>query len=81
MLRIRSHILYIPTNRIELPPLLMHNVRHVPKQFIQLANTLLDIPNLRLPLHNQRVLEIDFILRRQTELVLLLDLRLLLLLL
>ena len=70
MLRIRRHILHIPTNRVQLGPLLVHNVRHVPEQLIQLPDALLDIPNLRLPLHDQRVLEIDFVLRGETELVL-----------
>ena len=72
MLRIRRHILHVATNRVELAPLLVHNVRHVPEELVQLADALLNVPNLRFPLHDQRLLEIDFVLRGETELVLLL---------
>ena len=53
MLRVRSHILYIPTDRIKLPALLMHNVRHVSEQLIQLPNALLNISYFRFPLYDQ----------------------------
>jgi hypothetical protein len=35
---------------------------HVPKELIKLTNTLLDIPDLRFPLNDQRVLEVNFVL-------------------
>ena len=64
VLRIHCHILYVPAYRIELPSLLMHNMRHIPEQLVQLSDALLNIPDLRFPLHDQRVLEIYFVLRR-----------------
>jgi len=79
MLRIRSHILHVPTYRIELSSLFVHDMRHISKQLIELSNALLDIPYLRFPLHNQGLLEVNFILRRQSQLILFLQLRLLLL--
>jgi hypothetical protein len=45
-------------------------VCYISEQFIQLGDTLLDIPNLRLPLNDQRILEIDFVLRSQSQLLL-----------
>ena len=62
MLRVRSHILHIPAYRIQLSSLLMHNMRHISEQFIQLSNALLDVSDFRLSLDNQRFLEIDFVL-------------------
>ena len=53
MLRVRSHILHISTYRIQLPPLFMHNMRHVPEKLVQLSDTLLDIPYFRLSFYNE----------------------------
>jgi len=50
---IRSHILYIPTYRIQLASLLMHNMRHISKQLIQLSNALLNISYLGFSLYDQ----------------------------
>lgn len=47
-------------------------MRHIPKQLIQLANALLDIPDLSFAFDNQRVLKVDFVLGGEAELFLLL---------
>lgn len=54
--------LNVVRNMIEHAALLMHHMRHVPKQLVQLADRLLDVPDLRLALDDQRFLEIDFVL-------------------
>ena len=46
---------------------------HIPKQLIQLPNTLLNIPDLALALDNEGFLEIDLVLRGETELLFLLE--------
>jgi hypothetical protein len=51
-------------------------MRHISEQLVQFTHALLDIPDLCLSLDNQRVLEVDFILRRQTQLLLRLRLQL-----
>lgn len=70
--RIRINPLHILRNDIQLLSLLMHHVRHVPEQLVQLAHRLLDVPDLRLALDDQRLLEVDFVLRREAQLLLLL---------
>ena len=55
-------------------------MRHVSEQLVQLADTGLDIPDLGLPLDNQRFLKVDLVLRSEVQLFLLLPLELLLLL-
>ena len=60
---VRSHILHIPCDRIQLSTLLMYNMRNISKKLIQLSNTLLNIPYFRLSFNYKRVLEIDFVLR------------------
>lgn len=52
MSRIHGYILYIAVNRIQLRALLMHDMRNVPKQLVQLPYTRLDVPDLGLSLHN-----------------------------
>ena len=63
MPRIRSHVLHIACDRIQLSTLLMYNMRYISEQLIQLSNTLLNIPYLRLSFYYKGVLEVDFILR------------------
>lgn len=77
---IPRHVLHVPTDRIQLRALLVHNMRHVAEQLVQLADTGLDIPDLSLSLDDQRFLKIDLVLRSEVELFLLLLLELLLLL-
>lgn len=62
MSRIHGHILHVAVDRIKLRALLMHNVRNVPEELVQLPNTRFDIPDLGLPLYNQRLLEIHLVL-------------------
>ena len=62
MSRIHGHILHVAINRIKLRALLMHNMRNVPEELVQLPNTRLDISDLGLPLDNQRFLEIHLVL-------------------
>lgn len=64
MLRIRSHILYIPTDGIQLPSLFMHDMCHISEQLVQLSDTLFNIPYFRFSFDDQRFLEVDFVLRR-----------------
>lgn len=45
-------------------------MRDVPEQLVQLAHALLDVADLGLALDDQRVLEVDLVLRGQAELVL-----------
>lgn len=68
--RIRPRIIYIRRNRIELVALLAHDMCHVAEELVQLAHALLDIADLRLPLHDQRVLEVHLVLRGEPQLLL-----------
>jgi hypothetical protein len=47
-------------------------VGDVAEQLVELRDGLLDVPNLRLALDDERLLEVDFILRREPQLLLLL---------
>lgn len=60
--RIPPHILHIGIDGIQLIPLLSNNMRHVSEQLVQLADTLLDVPDLGFPFYDEGFLEIDFIL-------------------
>lgn len=62
MSRIHGHILHVAVDRIKLRALLMHNVRNVPEELVQLPNTRFDIPDLGLPLYDERLLEIHLVL-------------------
>lgn len=53
-------------NSIKLLPLLTDDLRNLLKQHVQIAHALLDIANLLFSLDNQRVLEVDLVLRGQT---------------
>jgi TRAP-type mannitol/chloroaromatic compound transport system permease large subunit len=57
---------------IELSTLLMHHVRHIAEQLVQLTDRLLDVADLGLALDDELFLEVDVVLVRQTELLLLL---------
>jgi hypothetical protein len=59
-------------NNIQLCTLLMHHVSNITEQLVQLSNTLLDVAYLGLALDDERLLEIDFILICQPQLLLLL---------
>lgn len=52
-------------NCVQLPPLLVHDVSHIAEKFIEFPDRLFDIPNFRFPLDNQRLLEVDFVLRSE----------------
>jgi hypothetical protein len=53
--------------------LLAHDLRDLLEQDVQIAHALLDVADLLLPLDDQRLLEVDLVLRRQAlELLLLL---------
>lgn len=66
--------LYILFNDIELLSLFMYHMRHISEQLIEFADRLLDIANLRLALDDQGFLEVDLVLRCQSQLLLLLQL-------
>lgn len=51
--RIAPHVLHIRIDRVQLIPLLSDNVRHIPEQFVQLADALLDVSNLGLSLYDE----------------------------
>jgi hypothetical protein len=59
-------------DNVELRSLLMHHMRHIAEQLVQLAHALLDIPDLGLALDDHVLLEVDFFLVRQPQLFLLL---------
>jgi hypothetical protein len=50
----------------------MYHVRHISKQFIEFANTLLDVADLGFALDDEGFLEVDFVLVGEAELLLLL---------
>jgi hypothetical protein len=68
-------------NMIKLVALLAHNVRHVPEELVELADALLNVPDLVLALNDERLLEVDLVLVRKAQLFLILCFSLLLLLL
>lgn len=75
---VRIDIRDVHIDVIQHRPLFVYNMCHIPKQLIELSDTLFDISYLRLSLHNQRFLEINFVLGSQSQLILFLNLRLLL---
>lgn len=62
MLRVRSDVLHIAADGVQLSALFMHDMRYVPEQLIQLPDTLFNIPDLRFSLYDKRFLEVDFVL-------------------
>jgi hypothetical protein len=64
--------LHILLDYIQLRSLLMYHVRHISKQFIEFANTLLDVTDLGFALDDEGFLEVDFVLVGEAELFLLL---------
>lgn len=69
--RILVCTLHIVRNPSQLLALFSDNLRHLLEQHIQVAHTLLDILNLLLTLSNERILEVDVVLRREAQLLLL----------
>lgn len=69
-LRIVPHALHILTDNIQLLPLLVHHVRHIPEQLVEFADGLLDVADFGFALDDEGFLEVDFGLRGQAELVL-----------
>lgn len=63
-------ILDIVADNVELAPLLMNNVGDIAKQFVEFADALLNVPDFRLPLDDERFLEIHLVLVRQAGLLL-----------
>lgn len=49
---------------IELSTLLMHHVRHIAEQFVQLTDRLLDVADLGLALDDELFLKVDVVLVR-----------------
>lgn len=70
--------IHIRIDSIHLATLLVDDMSHIPEQFIQFTNALLDVPDLGLPLNDQSLLEVDLLLVRQTRPLLLQQLLLLL---
>jgi len=69
------HVLDVLGDEVQLASLLMHDMRDIPEQLVQLAHALLDVSYLSLALDDQRLLEVDLILvceSRLLELLLLL---------
>lgn len=65
-----SDRLHIVRDQIQLLSLLVHDMGDIPEKLIELTDTLLDISDLRFPFDDQRILEIDVILRCQSKLLL-----------
>jgi hypothetical protein len=63
------HVLF---DDIELRSLLMHHMRNIAEQLVELAHALLDIPDLGLALDDHVLLKVDLFLVRQPQLFLLL---------
>lgn len=61
----------ILTNHIQIRALLVHHVRHIAEQLVELADALLDIANFGLALDNEGFLEVDFTLVGEDRLLLL----------
>jgi hypothetical protein len=59
-------------NNVQLCTLLMHHVGNITEQLVQLADALLNVAYLGFALDDQRLLEVDFILICQPQLLLLL---------
>jgi hypothetical protein len=53
-------------HQIQRLSLLVHHMRHVAEQLIELRDRLFNVPDLRFTLDDQRFLEVDLILRRQS---------------
>jgi hypothetical protein len=65
-------VLDVVGDQIQRLPLLMDHVRHIAEQLVELRHGLLDVPDLRLALDDERLLEVDLVLRREPQLLLLL---------
>ena len=76
MPRVLRHILHVVINGVELSALFVDNVRHVAKELVELADGLFNVADFRLALDDEGVLEIDVVLGRQAEGLLLLGLAL-----
>ena len=60
--RVIPRVLHIHTDDIQLFPLLVHHVADIAEELVQLADALLDIPDLGFPLDDELFLEVDFVL-------------------
>ena len=58
--------------RVQLSSLFVHDMRHIPEQFVQLANRLFNISYLRLAFDDQGILKIYFVLGCEADFLLLL---------
>lgn len=70
--RIIPRLRDILADHIQIRALLVHHVRHIAEQLVQLADTLLDIPDFGLALDDEGFLEVDLGLVCQCRLLLLL---------
>jgi len=59
-------------DNVELRSLLVDHMRDVAEQLVQLTNALLDVPDLRLTLDDEVLLEVHLFLVRESQLFLLL---------
>jgi hypothetical protein len=61
--RIFSDIFHSVSDRAQLLPLLVHNLRYLSEEDVQVTDTLLNIADLFLTLNNESFLEVDLVLR------------------
>ena len=64
------HALDILADYVQLLALLVHHVRHVPEELVQLSHALLNVSDLALALNDQALLEVDLVLRSEAQLFL-----------
>lgn len=64
--------LYVVCDGVELLPLLAHDLRYLAEEHVEVANALLDVADLFLSFDNERLLEVDLVLRGKTRELLLL---------
>lgn len=76
--RIIPHIFDVRANDIELISLFVNHVCDVPEKFVEFADGLLDVADFGFAFDDEAFLEVDFVLRGEAELFLLLELLLLL---
>lgn len=77
--RIIACLHHVLRNNVQILTLLVYHMCHVTEQFVEFADALLNIANLRFALDDQRFLKVDIVLVRKAGLLLLQLLLLLLL--
>jgi hypothetical protein len=60
ILRVIPRLRHVFRDDVQTLALLMHHMRHIPEQLVQLSHRLLDVAYLRFSLDDQGLVEVDF---------------------